>query len=115
MWESLGCGGEKQSLQVYLFCVVFLSLTLADMQPVSFPHTTAHFESSSESTGYSGNCCASDAIHDVSHNKPISSPDAAAVQGSLNSICKTACCCPKNERPGCSAKKKEMQKEGWWS
>lgn len=51
------------------------------MQSIRFPHTTARFES--ESTGYSSNCCASDAMHDVSHRKTVSSPDAATAQTEL--------------------------------
>lgn len=67
MWECSSCEEGKQSLQVYLFCVVFLCLALAGMWPQRFPHTTAHFESVSESTGYSCNCCASGAALDACH------------------------------------------------
>lgn len=35
---------------VFVLCDL-LCLALAGMQPIRFPHTTAHFESFSESTG----------------------------------------------------------------
>lgn len=39
-WESSGCGGGKQSLQVYLFCVDLLCQALDGAQPIRFSHTT---------------------------------------------------------------------------